>query len=79
MAALNDLNNYLRDVLGITSMDVRMALNNQGSTSYNDFLSLKEDDITEICSIARKPGEVFPNPAFNRQNRVPGIAPTVPI
>ena len=78
MAALLALDNYLNNVLQIASVEARMALNNQGLTSFDDFLLLTEDDISDLCSIARKPGGNIPNPAFNRRNPVPGVPATIP-
>jgi hypothetical protein len=78
MAALVALNNYLNNVLGITSPEVRIALNNQGLTDFTDFLQLTENDVGDLCSIARKPGGLIPNPAVNRRNPVAGLPPLIP-
>jgi hypothetical protein len=72
------LNNYLTNVLGIVQYDVINALNNQGLTSIDDFISLTEDDIGDVCTIARKPGGMIPNPALLRRAPIAGLPPTIP-
>ena len=65
MAAPNPmqlLNVYLDVVLQINDPAVRTALNGQGLTSVYDFEALSEADVAEICTNARKPGGLIPNP-----------------
>ena len=76
-AALNALNNYLQNTLLITSDAVRQAINHQGIEALNDFATLTETDITEICTNVRKPGSTMPNPMHDPNNVVPGIPPTI--
>jgi hypothetical protein len=77
-AALAALNNYLNDPLGIADPQTRVALNNQGLQSFDDFLTLTEKDITEIGSNIRKPGGTIPNPVHNPAAPVTGILPCIP-
>jgi hypothetical protein len=72
------LNNYLDGTLGITDGATIAALNVQGLDSFTDFLTLTEDDITDICSNVRKPGGTIPNPAYDPANPVAGITATIP-
>ena len=65
MAAANPmqlLNVYMDVVLQITDPAVRTAINGQGLTSVYDFEALSEADVAEICTNARKPGGLIPNP-----------------
>ena len=59
---LDILNAYMDVVLQITDQAARDALNAQGLRAISDFEALSEDDIAEICSNARKPGGMIPNP-----------------
>ena len=70
--ALNTLNNYLEHVLLILTLAARQAINVQGVEVLNDFVTLMEEDISDICSDVRKPGGVLPNPTHNPQNVVAG-------
>ena len=74
---LNALNDYLQNTLLITSDAVRQAINNQGIEALNDFATLTEMDIMEICTNVRKPGGTMPNPMHDPNNVVPGIPPTI--
>jgi predicted flap endonuclease-1-like 5' DNA nuclease len=56
------LNNYFTGTLGIGDQGLRDALNAQGLTSFNAVVSLKDDDIQQICSNIRKPGGTIANP-----------------
>jgi hypothetical protein len=77
-AAQAALNNYLDAPLGITEAATRAALNQQGLQSFDDFLTLTEKDISEICTNLRKPGGTIPNPAYNAAAPVVGIPATIP-
>jgi hypothetical protein len=77
-AAQAALNNYLDTPLGITDGATRAALNQQGLQSFDDFLTLTEKDIEEICSNLRKPGGTIPNPAYNAAAPLPGVAAMIP-
>jgi hypothetical protein len=59
---LADLNNYFQNTLQIVELEARTALNNQGLTAIDDFISLTESDIEKIASNVRKPGGVIVNP-----------------
>jgi hypothetical protein len=72
-ANLAALNNYLDNVLFIQDQAVRDGLNQQGLTSFDDFVTLTESDISQICSNVRKPGGVIPNPNAG----LPGQPPTI--
>jgi hypothetical protein len=72
-AAQAALNNYLDNVLGINAPGATAALNMQGLTSFDDFLSLIEDDVADVCSNVRKPGGTIPNPNYNPANPIPGV------
>lgn len=76
-AAQGALNNYMNNVLLITTAAVRSALNVEGLQSLDDFVSLSEKDIDDICSNARKPGGLIPNPAYDPTTAVAGIGPTM--
>jgi hypothetical protein len=71
------LNNYLDDPIRITAAATRAALNQQGLQSFDDFVTLLEKDITEICSNLRKPGGTLPNPAHDPANPIPGVPETI--
>jgi hypothetical protein len=77
-AALAALNNYLNDPIGIVDPQTRVALNNQGHQAFEDFLTLTEKDISEICSNIRKPGGTIPNPVHDPVASVAGRPPTIP-
>jgi hypothetical protein len=77
-AALAALNNYFNDTLGIVDPPARVALNNQGLQAFDDFLTLTEKDISEICTNIRKPGGMIPNPVHNAAAPVAGIPPMIP-
>jgi hypothetical protein len=72
---LEQLNEYLQDVLLIDKQDVRDALNGQGLVSLRDFLGLMKEDIKNICSNVRKPGGIINNPNATARNNLP---PTIP-
>lgn len=73
MAELAEFNAYLQDVLRIDSPFVRAGLNEQGLTSFGDFETLTEKDVTQICANVRKPGGAIMNPVAGR-----GIPPQIP-
>jgi hypothetical protein len=77
-AAQAQLNNYLDTPIGITTQATRAALNQQGIQSFDDFLTLTEKDISEICTNLRKPGGTVPNPDHDPQNPVVGVPATLP-
>lgn len=77
-AALAALNNYLNNTLLITSEAVCHALNDQGLTSFDNFATLTEDDISEICSNVQKPGGTIDNPAHDDENPIAGIPARIP-
>lgn len=70
-------NQYLGDVLLIDNR-TRNALNDQGLTAFEDFITLTEDDITKIGFTIRRPGGTLPNPLFDANNPVPGVPPIIP-
>lgn len=75
-------NEYLQLVIGIQDNAVRTALRNQGLTNFDDFTTLTEEDVEEICSNVRKPGGMMANPNYNAgvQNQPLVIAnPGVPL
>ena len=72
-ANLAALNNYFENTLFITDQAVRNGLNQQGLTSFDDFITFTEKDIAQICSNVRKPGGVIPNP----NAAVPGQPATI--
>jgi hypothetical protein len=72
------LNNYLDGTLGIMDPPTIAALNAQGLDSFNDSLTLTEEDVTDICSNVRKPGGTIPNSALDPANIVAGIPVTIP-
>jgi hypothetical protein len=76
--ALAALNNYFNDPMGIVDPQIRVALNNQGLQSFDDFLTLSEKDLSELCSNIRKPGGTIPNPVHDPAAPVAGIPPTIP-
>jgi hypothetical protein len=47
-------------------VDVKNALRLQGLSSINDFISLSEDNIEDVCKIVPRPGGTIPNPAFGQ-------------
>jgi hypothetical protein len=61
-AALAQINNYFQNVLLIQEQPVRDALNQQGLEGFDDFVSLTDKDIKNICANIRKPGGTIPNP-----------------
>ena len=61
-ANLAQLNNYLNNVLLIVDAPIRDALNEQGLSSFDDFVDLTETDIEEICAYIQKPGGQIVNP-----------------
>ena len=81
-AALAAINNYFRNILHITNVDVRNPLNDQGLLSFDDFGILTEQDIIDICDKARKPGGTIDNPAYvTPMAGVPaltGVTPALP-
>jgi hypothetical protein len=47
----------MQHVLGIAQVEVfRNALRFQGLGKVDDFVSLSEDDIEDVCKIVRRPG-----------------------
>lgn len=48
-----NLPQYLETVLLITNQPTRLAIASQGLTAYDDFLTLIEKDIADICSNIR--------------------------
>lgn len=69
MAAVDALNAYLENVLGIVSPAIRAGLNEQGLTSFADFETLTEKDITQMCANVRKPGGLIANPMLAGRGR----------
>lgn len=69
------LANYMDTMLLITSVTARTALSNQGLTAYEDFLTLSEKDIGDICSNVRKPGGTIANPALIAGGAQPALIP----
>jgi hypothetical protein len=70
---------YMANVLGIVQADVRNALRIQGLSTANDFNSLSEADIEDVCKIIRRPGGTIPNPAFVQAGRgAQQQPPTIP-
>lgn len=59
----------------ITSANARTALANQGLTAYDDFLTLAEKDIGDICSNVWKPGGRIANPALIAGGGQPALIP----
>jgi hypothetical protein len=49
-AAMAALNNYLNNLIGLTAAATRVAINQQGIQSFDDFKTLTEKDIGEICT-----------------------------
>ena len=80
--ALAAINNYFQNVLHITNLDVRNVLNDQGLQSFDNFGTLTEQDIIDICNKARKPGGTIANPAYVAPMAgvpaLPGVTPTLP-
>ena len=81
-AALAAINNYFQNILHITNVDVRNALHDQGLQSFDNFGTLTEQDIIDICDKARKPGGTIDNPAcvapMAGVPALPGVTPTLP-
>jgi hypothetical protein len=77
-AALATLNNYLDNTLGIDDQNTRDALNQQGIQAFDDFLTLTEKDISDICANIRKPGGTIPNPLHNAAAPVANIPAVIP-
>ena len=77
-AALAMLNHYFQNTLLIANAPIQAALNAQGLQNIDDFLTLMDDDIGDICTNARKPGGTIPNPAHNLANPVAGIPVMIP-
>jgi hypothetical protein len=77
-AALAGLNNYFDNTIGITDQATRVALNEKGLESFDDFLIYTEKEITDMCPNVRKPGGLIVNPAFDPNNVVPGVPPNIP-
>jgi hypothetical protein len=72
-ANVNELNDYFQNTLGIANNNLRAALNNQGLTAFEDFVSLEDKDIEKICAVIRKPGGVLVNPDAALPNQPPVI------
>lgn len=77
MAAINPLNAYMNATLLIQVATTRLALNAQGLNDFDDFLSLTEKDITDICSNVRKPGGTILNPLYVVGGNVPQMMPNL--
>ena len=77
-AALAGFNNYLRNTLHINNANVRNAINQQGLQSITDLIHLTDDDISEVCSNARKPGGTIANPVFDPANPIARVPTTIP-
>jgi hypothetical protein len=60
---------YMANVLGSVQPDVRNALRAQGLSTANDFISLTEANIEDVCKIIRRPGGTIPSPAFVQAGR----------
>jgi hypothetical protein len=71
---LAELNNYLNNVLQITQLPVREALNDQGLDAFDALSTLEEEDIKRICDTIRKPGGIIINP----NAAIAGQPPTIP-
>lgn len=69
---------YLTNVLLIADNNVRIGLVAQGLQSFDDFESLTDEDVSDICTNLRKPGGLVTNPNFNPANPAPGIPPVIP-
>jgi hypothetical protein len=69
---------YMANVLGIAQADIRNALRAQGLSTVNDFVSLSESDIEDVCKIIRRPGGTIPNPAFGGGQAGRGQPPVLP-
>jgi hypothetical protein len=76
-AAQAAFNNYLTNTIGINLPGATAALNAQGLTSFDDFTTLTEDDIGDVCTNVRKPGGTIPNPNFNPNQPLPGVPATI--
>lgn len=74
-AVIATLENYMQTMLLITSPTARTALGNQGLNNYDDFLTLTEKDIADICSNVRKPGGTIANPALVAGGNQPALIP----
>ena len=77
-ATLAQLNHYLQNTLLIVDTPIWATLNAQGLQNIDDFLTLTDDDIGDICMNAQKPGGMIPNPKHNPVNPVAGIPVTIP-
>lgn len=75
MAAAAPLADYFLAMLLITSASARTALASQGLNDYDDFLTLTEKDIADICSNIRKPGGTIANPALIAGGGQPALIP----
>jgi len=53
--------NYLHITLGFP-VTLRNAIIGQGYTTYDTFLYMTDDDVTNLCQTIRKPGGMIPNP-----------------
>ena len=71
------INNYLQDTLGFPE-DLTRALNAQGLDAFDVLITLTDKDVKEMCANVRKPGGTIPNPAFDAENPVAGVAATIP-
>ena len=76
-AGLAGFNNYLQNTLQINNANVGNAINQQGLQSITDLIHLTDDNISEVCSNARKHGGTIANPAFDPANPVAGVPATI--
>jgi hypothetical protein len=74
-AALLELDAYLDGTVGITNLNVHAAINTQGLVAIDDFATLEESGIYQMCANLRWPGGMVnvANPAFDPNNPVPGV------
>jgi hypothetical protein len=72
------LNSCFNRTLGIGDHELRAALHTQGLTSFNAFVSLKDDDIKHICSNIRNQEERLSiqmqlSPVNHQQSQILGL------
>lgn len=77
-AAPATLDNYMIAMLLIADAYTRAAILAQGLNDYDNFLTLTEKDITDICANIQKPGGTVANPAFIAGAANVGIPATIP-
>jgi hypothetical protein len=78
MAAVIAYDNYLTNTLLVANHDLRRALIAQGLQDFDDYVTLTEDDISDICTNIRKPGGTIANPDHDPANPVAGVHATIP-